>query len=96
MQVLLPLKRVELQLIKMNEPQNQPPLTKPKEGTIATSNKNAVAKHEGSEEKVDKLERSHAAEPHAEPKKSVDKDEKLDEKLTKDLPSLFDRVKELN
>ena len=81
MQVLLPLERVELQLIKVDEPRNEPP------------NEPQPAKRSAKAEEAKELGRSHAAEPHAEqlaaPKEETNKD-------LKDKPTLPDRVKEVN
>ena len=81
MQVLLPLERVELQLIKVDEPRNEPP------------NEPQPAKRTAKAEEAKELGRSHAAEPHAEkhaaPKEETNKD-------LKDKPTLPDRVKEVN
>ena len=99
--MLLPPEHIKLQPIKVSKPQNKPQPTKPEEDTIATRDKSAIAKHDKPEEKskeAEELGRSHPAEPPTEPQpteRSVE-DEELDEEITKDQPSLPDRVKELN
>ena len=95
MQVLLPPERIEIQPIEITKKSHNKEgvEAKPEKSTKATRNKSAEADQNRPDEEskeAEKLGRSHPAEPPAKPQpieRSVE-DEKLNEEITKDQPSL--------
>ena len=91
MRVLLPPEQIEIQPVKVTNKSK----VNHNDHANATRDKSVEVDHDKLEESKE-LGRLHATEPHAKPKKSIEEDEKSDEELTEDKPSLPNRVKEAN